>query len=160
MEACAQIPAPPSECVQLEPLVLQQLQSQFLLNDHVIPSSLIQLDDGTLLNLKSSDLDFGDISVLNNENNNKAMPKEKVRNFECDICHKKYTSKDVLRKHKKIHGVNRKFPCSKCDKGFDIQGDLEKHEEVHSGGRPYACLYCSNTFSREQGLSTHMKRYS
>lgn len=135
-----------SDHQQLEPLILQQLQSNFLLQDNLIPSSLIQLDNGTLVNLKAAPQEEESVAVT-----------EKPRNLECDVCHKKYASKDVLRKHRKIH--NKKYKCAKCDKGFDREDDFHTHEKTHEGFRPYPCLYCANSFTKEHSLTIHMKRF-
>ncbi|KAJ8977293.1 hypothetical protein NQ317_007432 [Molorchus minor] len=84
---------------------------------------------------------------------------DKNKGVECDICYKVYSSKDVLRKHKKnVHGLNKKFPCAKCEKRFNTQDELSKHVKLHSGYRPFSCLYCANSFTEKQSLRTHMKR--
>ena len=140
----------------LEPLIFQQLQPNMLLSDNLIPSSLIQLDDGTLLNVKKVNTRQ---EVQQQNVDNVILPSEKPRNFQCDICQKKYASKDVLRKHKKIHGLDKIFRCTKCEKGFDSEVNLETHEKTHEGYRPFSCLYCANSFSREHSLTTHMRRF-
>jgi uncharacterized Zn-finger protein len=149
---------PLTESTQFEPLILQQLQSNFLLQDNLIPSSLIQLDDGTLLNVKTVNSEEGE--ELAHGVQNVSLPIEKPRNLECDICHKKYASKDVLRKHRKIHGIDKKFRCGKCEKGFDSAEELERHEKTHEGFRPYNCCYCANSFAKEHSLTTHLKRFA
>ncbi|KYB28575.1 zinc finger protein 236 [Tribolium castaneum] len=147
-----------TESTQLEPLLLQQLQSNFLLQYNLVSSSLIQLDDGTLVNFKTVNTDQDLLQETVKPPSEPTTPAEKLRNLECDICHKKYASKDVLRKHKKIHGVDKKFRCTKCEKGFDTEEDLEKHKRIHEGYRPYSCFYCANSFSKEHSLATHLKR--
>jgi NAD-dependent SIR2 family protein deacetylase len=117
---------PLTESTQFEPLILQQLLSNFLLQDNLIPSSLIQLDDGTLLNVKTVNSEEGE--ELAHVVQNVSLLIEKPRNLECDICHKKYASKDVLRKHRKIHGIDW---CGKCEKWFDSGEELETHKKTH-----------------------------
>ncbi|XP_044264295.1 zinc finger protein 236-like [Tribolium madens] len=146
---------PLTETTQLEPLILQQLQSNFLMQYNLVSSSLIQLDDGTVVNFKTVNTDQ---ELLQETTNPISVPNEKPRNLECDICHKKYASKDVLRKHKKIHGMDKKFRCTKCEKGFDTEEELERHKRIHEGYRPYSCFYCANSFSKERNLTTHLKR--
>lgn len=84
-------------------------------------------------------------------------PVPKPKEFECDICGKRYNSKAVLRKHKKIHGADE-CRCSKCNKGFKTKQELEKHLKLHSGYRPFSCQLCTNSFSEEHNLKTHMRR--
>ncbi|KAF7270570.1 hypothetical protein GWI33_016461 [Rhynchophorus ferrugineus] len=78
---------------------------------------------------------------------------------QCDVCNKMYSSKDVLRKHKKkIHGSN-KFPCIKCDKSYGDFKELNNHlKKNHTGLRPYYCPHCPNSFGEEHSLKTHIKR--
>lgn len=80
----------------------------------------------------------------------------KTKDFQCDICQKTYSSKAVLKKHKKIHG---EFRCSKCSRGFKTKQELEKHVKLHSGYRPFSCMLCPNSFSEENSLKTHLRRF-
>ncbi|XP_066143523.1 zinc finger protein 236-like [Euwallacea fornicatus] len=140
----------PLEWVSLD--VLQQIQGSGIV---IAQDEAVDCGEGlTDLNLSNN---VGHVVVP--EESNKRQ-KEKPQKAECDICHKWYSSKDVLRKHKKaLHGQNKKFPCIKCDKGYDQLEDLNKHiKKLHSGLRPYSCQYCSNSFSEEHSLKIHIKR--
>ncbi|KAF2894755.1 hypothetical protein ILUMI_11419 [Ignelater luminosus] len=81
-----------------------------------------------------------------------------AKDFECDVCHKKYSSKSVLTKHKKIHNANSIYKCTKCNNAFRSDDELSNHLKLHAGYRPYCCQLCTNTFSLEKNLKTHMKR--
>ncbi|KAH1006186.1 zinc finger protein 236 isoform X1 [Dendroctonus ponderosae] len=120
---------------------------------------LAALDVNSELQLSSTKLP--DIQVEDQKTEKRSQKKqERKQRVECDVCHKLYSSKDVLRKHKKcLHGQNKKFPCIKCDKGYDQLDDLHKHiSKLHSGHRPYTCDYCLNSFGEEGSLKTHIKR--
>lgn len=158
-----------SETIQIDPLLLQQLQSNgFLLQDsidrNVISSSLVQLDiDPSSL---TSNVDVDIACSLSDDQDLSAVP-QRIKNitlqkpadfFECDICMKKYNSKAILKKHKKIHGIEQEFRCTLCRKGFSNKEMLEDHSKFHSGYRPFSCELCNNTFSYEGSLKTHMKR--
>lgn len=149
-------------------LFLQQLQMSGLIltNENNEPVSTLLLNDGTILNVDGAKDSIPELSLQPAEvrdsiavSDTSATKTEKVRNLECDICHKMYASKDVLRKHrKKVHGANKKYPCIKCDRAFDTQDELGKHNKWHAGYRAFSCVYCANSFTEESGLKTHMKR--
>ncbi|KAF5278371.1 hypothetical protein FQA39_LY05860 [Lamprigera yunnana] len=167
----------PSEAIEVDPIFLQQLQlNNILLQDNIDEelTSFIQVDvnnDGQITDVKSISNDL--LSHLNNfdtqlENEVIASNVDinydldnkisKPKTFECNICNKKYSSKSVLTKHKKIHIRNSSFKCTKCDSQFSTGADLENHLKLHSGYRPFCCQLCANTFREEKNLKTHMRR--
>ncbi|CAH0555594.1 unnamed protein product [Brassicogethes aeneus] len=142
--------------------ILQQLQSNNIIIQNPLNldlPSIIRLEDLTLLNFKTVSVENPE--VLSTEDATEVLappPVEKPRNFECDVCHKKYTSKDILRKHRKTHGLDKNFFCDSCKKGFDTQVEMDKHNKLHVGYRPHSCKYCANSFADVKGLNAHMKR--
>ncbi|XP_030756317.1 zinc finger protein 236-like [Sitophilus oryzae] len=154
--------APNQEPLSLDSVnFLQNIQnSSIIVAENAIPFSLSDIalinygEEQNLMDLK--DLD----ETLQNEEVTCKVPQAKSSKIECDLCHKLYASKDVLRKHKKnVHGQNKKFPCIKCDKGYDDSEELNKHIiKVHTGHRPYSCQYCPNSFGESNSLKTHIKR--
>lgn len=136
-----------NQTIQIDAGLLQQLQSNGLLlqdgleNDVVLSASM-QLDgDGGKLPTGPD------------------LPESSGNEFKCDVCGKSYSTKAVLRKHKKIHGKEVEFRCNICSRGFKNNDELERHNKLHLGVRPYSCLLCTNSFSEAGGLKTHMKRY-
>ncbi|KRT85349.1 zinc finger protein, partial [Oryctes borbonicus] len=109
--------------------LLQQLQNAGFLftetSNDVLGDGLMQLNyDTTHLNIIDSNIP---VSIENGQ---------KLKKFECNFCHKTYTTKAVLRKHQKRH--KKAFQCTKCDKQFDSEDLLEKHVKLHSGYRPFS----------------------
>ncbi|XP_060528160.1 zinc finger protein 236-like isoform X2 [Cylas formicarius] len=167
-----------SETLGLDPLILlQQLHQPHLILTDMNEAVPINLNDVTFVDYKLLGADGTAITFEQNEtidsslfqdNQQKSVAsvqkkvnlrKKETQKVECNICHKLYASKDVLRKHKKkVHGQNKKFPCIKCDKGYDNLEELNRHIKLHTGYRPFACQYCPNSFTEEQNLKTHVKR--
>lgn len=160
-----------TDAIQIDPLTLLQFQqasiqlqepSNIFIDANCVASGeqYLQIDEATLLNDVSIQQEtFEDVvqasEIQFNENESGGMVPE--RNLECDICKKCYASKDVLRKHRKIH--TKQFPCAICGKSFDKEDDFEKHLSLHTGSRPFNCAYCANSFAEEGSLKTHLKRY-
>lgn len=84
-------------------------------------------------------------------------PGKMEKNFECDVCHKKYARLGILQKHLKVHGEG-KFTCAKCLKRFETEAELSDHNVVHSNDRVFPCNWCLNSFTEEKHLKTHLKR--
>lgn len=157
-----------NQAIQVDPLFLQQLQlNNVLLQDNTEDLSFVQVDVKSLLN-NGNDINNFEESLYEEM----TLEKDKLqsslyftkkpilitKDFECDICHKKYSSKSVLTKHRKIHTVNSIYKCTKCNNAFSSEGELSNHLKLHAGYRPYCCQLCTNTFSLEKNLKTHMKR--
>lgn len=159
--------------IQIDPTFIQQLQlNGIYLQDNIDNiSSLMQLDlnnEGQVMDIKPvqvtgvKDINVNESLVervtLDKSMEENPIPKSPVRNYQCDICNRKYITKSVLTKHRKIHSVKNWFVCKKCDVRYPTLKDLENHEKLHIGYRPFCCLLCANTFSEEKNLKTHMKR--
>ena len=52
--------------------------------------------------------------------------------FECELCHKKFNSKDALKYHNNAIHDGVRFPCSLCDYKATTQQGLKKHLKKHN----------------------------
>ncbi|XP_053684900.1 zinc finger protein 436-like [Sabethes cyaneus] len=78
------------------------------------------------------------------------------RPFKCPHCPKDFASKYTLAAHMKIHqDRERVFNCKECGKGFYNQSNLLQHEKIHTGVRDYACTECEKTFMSQHNLDIH-----
>ncbi|XP_055530475.1 zinc finger protein 431-like isoform X2 [Wyeomyia smithii] len=78
------------------------------------------------------------------------------RPFKCSHCPKDFASKYTLAAHTKIHqDRERVFNCRECGKGFYSQSNLLQHEKIHTGVRDYACSDCEKTFMSQHNLDIH-----
>lgn len=106
--------------------------------------------------IAKSDIQTGNVPINNEVSIGAIKDTKKSKKFECNYCHKTYTTKSILRKHQNRHVKD--FQCTECDKQFDSQDLLDKHMKLHAGYRPFSCTHCANSFSEEGSLKTHMKR--
>lgn len=77
---------------------------------------------------------------------------------ECQVCHKKYTTKGMLEEHMNTHTGLRPFKCTKCKKDFASKYTLQSHMKIHTDRmRPHECDKCDKAFFNKQNLTQHMK---
>ncbi|XP_039288368.1 zinc finger protein 883 isoform X2 [Nilaparvata lugens] len=79
--------------------------------------------------------------------------------FSCGICHKRFSDKTYLRKHRLIHSEEKCHTCSTCHKSFYRRRELVRHEAVHTGFKPFPCAVCQKTFARRDKLARHQKTH-
>jgi hypothetical protein len=63
---------------------------------------------------------------------------EGLRDFQCDVCSKGFSSRDSLNRHMTSHSTLRDFPCTLCEKAFKTKDGLNAHHRLHlriSGGK-------------------------
>lgn len=75
--------------------------------------------------------------------------------FHCDLCPKKFTRRNTLQIHKRIHTGEKLFQCNYCAKQFVHRDKLQIHERTHTGEKPFHCSYCPKQFSRKDKLKIH-----
>ena len=91
-------------------------------------------------------------------------PKERQRRvvsvngkYECDNCHKTYSSQGALYTHKQGIHQGVKYACDQCDQQFREQGSLTKHILSKHEGVKYACDQCDKQFTQQGNLTVHIK---
>ncbi len=83
------------------------------------------------------------------------------KNFECNVCGKRYKWDSSLRVHKAYkHSTDRPYHCAICYKTYKISGELKTHMQMHANVRAYKCENCPKTFKKKDHLVKHTYTHS
>ena len=84
----------------------------------------------------------------------------KEKPFQCQLCQKRFTTQNHLKRHSEVHFGVKRFSCDVCHKTFLRSENLNIHKRMHSGERPYQCQVCFRRFSQPSSLKNHQKTHS
>ena len=89
-------------------------------------------------------------------NNKRVQLKVKPESI-CNICgHVSKYAKD-LKKHKKsVHEKILDYECNFCGKKFSNRGNLNQHKVIHTGVTPFQCHLCGRQCRRKSELEKHI----
>lgn len=82
------------------------------------------------------------------------------KQWECDVCLKKFTTKYFLKKHKRLHTGEMPYVCGLCGKSFTFQQSYHKHMLYHSEDKPHSCSECGRAFKELSTLHNHQRIHS
>ncbi|XP_049548952.1 zinc finger protein 27 [Anopheles darlingi] len=82
------------------------------------------------------------------------------KQWECDVCHKSFTTKYFLKKHNRLHTGEMPYTCGICNKSFTFQQSYHKHLLYHSDEKPHACTVCGRAFKELSTLHNHERIHS
>ncbi|XP_055371519.1 uncharacterized protein LOC129605651 [Condylostylus longicornis] len=96
--------------------------------------------------------------------------------YECDLCHMRYVSEDLLEYHKKSQCYNdeKSYTCDVCQMKFMWKANIEEHIRIHHSRtrapqkliRKYSskckldCEICYKKFSRPEHLERHLRTHN
>ncbi|NWQ85003.1 ZN787 protein, partial [Columbina picui] len=54
----------------------------------------------------------------------------------CNGCKKRFSHKNKLLQHQRIHTREKPFTCTECGKSFSWKSTLLEHQRLHTGEKP------------------------
>lgn len=80
--------------------------------------------------------------------------------FACSLCPKRFTRKEYVNVHMRIHAGIRPFICEMCARPFVKRQDLIRHKSIHSDEKNYSCPECNKKFKRSTDVHAHMRTHT
>lgn len=80
-----------------------------------------------------------------------------VKPFECEVCHKRFSQKNQLGHHRRVHTGERPYTCEFCGKSFRSPMCVGEHRDmVHLKKKRYKCSVCAYQCYKSNGMRKHM----
>ncbi|NP_001039107.1 novel zinc finger protein [Xenopus tropicalis] len=83
-----------------------------------------------------------------------------VREFTCNICSRKCSSKLALQRHMGVHAGDKPFQCQQCEYKTRLKASLIQHMRVHTGEKPFKCKLCSYASIDASSLRRHIRTHT
>ena len=75
----------------------------------------------------------------------------KLNHYVCNVCQKRFNTKDELAIHKEEHT----YQCKMCGEMFIGESKLSEHVQIHTAGELFNCGTCGIVFSEMSQLQRH-----
>ncbi|KAF4117377.1 zinc finger protein 600 [Onychostoma macrolepis] len=82
------------------------------------------------------------------------------KEFCCNLCDKKFSTKMTMRRHMGIHEGDKPFKCPHCHYCARLKASLIQHLRVHTGEKPYKCSQCSYASIDRSSLRRHLRTHT
>ena len=78
------------------------------------------------------------------------------KQFQCEVCMKKFVYQSKLKQHKRMHTIMKKYECfhGGCNKKYKHPQDLIRHILIHQD-KTYECDFCDKKFAEKRLLKRH-----
>ncbi|XP_078101005.1 uncharacterized protein LOC144513699 isoform X1 [Sander vitreus] len=85
---------------------------------------------------------------------------EKETGFCCSLCHRKFSTRLTLQRHRGTHGGEKPFSCHHCSYSSRLKASLLQHLRTHTGEKPYRCAECPYASIDRSSLLRHSRTHS
>ena len=68
--------------------------------------------------------------------------------FNCEVCHKRFSTKMTMNEHVQTHTAEKLFNCKQCNKKFSNKSNLNVHTTTHTGKKNFLMRYAAKVFSK------------
>lgn len=85
---------------------------------------------------------------------------ERIKNFDCDICGRRFATRRNVEEHRRIHTNERPYVCATCGKSFKQKASLFVHNRSHSTEFPFSCSECPQKFRTKPSLLVHVTKHT
>lgn len=82
---------------------------------------------------------------------------KKSKRFICGYCCKRFTLKQNLKVHIRVHTNERPFGCNYCSKRFKDSRARINHHLTHTGDKPHVCDVCLTRFGQKSSYNRHLR---
>lgn len=80
------------------------------------------------------------------------------KQYQCDVCGKKYAHKKDLQVHTQAAHTDTAFRCDVCPKIFNSERNLSRHKAANHKDITYTCEICKNTYLYKSTLARHIRK--
>ena len=86
------------------------------------------------------------------------LDEKQLPQFKCSQCGVTYIRKHIMKKHIKVHSVNReKFKCEECGKVFNRKANVRDHQaKTHQNIKRHFCFVCKKGFYEKSEMLRHL----
>ena len=85
---------------------------------------------------------------------------EKIKDFVCHYCDKRFCTSSDLRAHSSVHGLGHAYKCDECGQVFKNRDSSYLHTKKHNDIRPHLCEYCGKQFFKSKDLTCHIRSHT
>ncbi|XP_040209581.1 oocyte zinc finger protein XlCOF6-like isoform X1 [Rana temporaria] len=116
---------------------------------------------------KENNGDCNNGKVKSGSHNSTFVPEKSVnpqiipkREFACDICERKCSSKLALQRHMGVHAGEKPFECQHCEYKTRLKASLTQHMRIHTGEKPFKCELCTYASIDCSSLRRHIRTHT